>query len=433
MAFIVGSIIGAGAALVGGAMSAKGAKKGAEIAAAGSQDEIAFNRESRDLIRRDQAPYREAGTTALNALMSMTGIGGGPSATSNQGDGRRQRLQAPPAGNPYGNDWIPSDRNFRATGRQSSYGSDGYLDNYGRAYGGEIQGRNRGGVLYNINELGPENRFEGGSYTRNSMPQTIPPSATGYIGRDAGGDLNVINPGQGFSSGGPPMGVMNPGQMLPGGSNPALTGIKYGSADYNPNNPPKGGSSLPGFPSANEAGGTSIPGVMYQGNIIPPVPSGYQGTPENPGGVEGGYNFQTDPGYNFRFNEGMRGLERGAAARGGLLSGGFGRKATRYGQDYASNEYTNVYNRIANIAGLGQTANAQSGNAALYAGANMGRAAGEGAMSSAYGRIGAGNAWAHAGNQISRIPWGNVFSREQPQVNSPYFSGDPYYDYSSGT
>ncbi len=36
--------------------------------------EIEFARESRDLARGDVAPYREAGYTALDALMSMTGL-----------------------------------------------------------------------------------------------------------------------------------------------------------------------------------------------------------------------------------------------------------------------------------------------------------------------------------------------------------------------
>jgi hypothetical protein len=126
---------------------------------------------------------------------------------------------------------------------------------------------------------------------------------------------------------------------------------------------------------------------------------------ENPGGVEGGYQFQTEPGYQFRFEEGQRALDRGAAARGGLLSGGYGRKAIRYGQGFASNEYANVYNRIANIAGLGQTSATTSGNAALYAGAGMGNAASNAGNASAYGQIGAGNAWANAGNQLAQMPW----------------------------
>jgi hypothetical protein len=54
---------------------------------------------------------------------------------------------------------------------------------------------------------------------------------------------------------------------------------------------------------------------------------------------------QNDPGYQFRLSEGQKALEHSAAARGGLLSGGTGKALERYGQDYASNEYGNVYNR----------------------------------------------------------------------------------------
>ena len=107
----------------------------------------------------------------------------------------------------------------------------------------------------------------------------------------------------------------------------------------------------------------------------------------------------------------MRALDRGAAARGGLLSGGYGRKAIRYGQGFASQEFGNVYNRIANIAGLGQVSAGQSGNAALQAGARMGNAASQGANATAYGQIGAGNAWANAGNPIAQLPWANIFGQ----------------------
>lgn len=92
---------------------------------------------------------------------------------------------------------------------------------------------------------------------------------------------------------------------------------------------------------------------------------------------------QNDPGFQARLKLGQQALERSAASRGGLLSGGTGRALTQYAQDYASNEYGNVYNRAlgeyqqkygefqqaqanrfnryASIAGLGQTATAQSG------------------------------------------------------------------------
>lgn len=55
--------------------------------------------------------------------------------------------------------------------------------------------------------------------------------------------------------------------------------------------------------------------------------------------------FEADPGYAFRLREGQKMLERSAAARGGLLSGGTGAALTRYGQEMGSQEYQNAFNR----------------------------------------------------------------------------------------
>src|SRR5574343_351733 len=55
--------------------------------------------------------------------------------------------------------------------------------------------------------------------------------------------------------------------------------------------------------------------------------------------------FQQDPGYAFRMSEGLKALDRTAAARGGLISGSALKAASRYGQDMASQEYQNAFNR----------------------------------------------------------------------------------------
>jgi hypothetical protein len=95
--------------------------------------------------------------------------------------------------------------------------------------------------------------------------------------------------------------------------------------------------------------------------------------------------FQADPGYGFRLGEGLKALDRQAAARGGLISGAALKGAQRYGQDMASQEYGNafnrfraetgdIYNRLAGVAGTGQTAVNQLGafgqNTANQMGAN---------------------------------------------------------------
>jgi hypothetical protein len=84
--------------------------------------------------------------------------------------------------------------------------------------------------------------------------------------------------------------------------------------------------------------------------------------------------FEQDPGYAFRQTEGMRALERSAAARGNLLSGGTLRGIQRFGQDLASQEYGNAFNRyqiernarlnpLQSLMGSGQSAtNVMTGN-----------------------------------------------------------------------
>jgi hypothetical protein len=93
--------------------------------------------------------------------------------------------------------------------------------------------------------------------------------------------------------------------------------------------------------------------------------------------------FQQDPGYAFRMSEGMKGLERSAAARGGLLSGGTLKGIQRYGQDMASQEYQNAFNRygierdrrlgpLQSLAGVGQTTSQQLGAAGTQFANTMG-------------------------------------------------------------
>jgi hypothetical protein len=52
-----------------------------------------------------------------------------------------------------------------------------------------------------------------------------------------------------------------------------------------------------------------------------------------------------DPGYGFRMSEGLKAVDRQAAARNGLISGAALKASQRYGQDMASQEYQNAFNR----------------------------------------------------------------------------------------
>jgi hypothetical protein len=113
-----------------------------------------------------------------------------------------------------------------------------------------------------------------------------------------------------------------------------------------------------------------------------------------------------DPSYQFRLGEGMKALERQAAARGGLISGGALKAAQRYGQDYASQEFGNAYNRLAAMAGVGQTATGAMGNAAGNFGANAGNNYMGAANARASGYVGGANTLAGGLNQYMNYTQG---------------------------
>lgn len=80
--------------------------------------------------------------------------------------------------------------------------------------------------------------------------------------------------------------------------------------------------------------------------------------------------FRADPGYQFRMEEGNKALERQLAAQGKTFSPEAAKALMNFNQGLADQTYmdaysrynadqANVYNRLANIAGLGQTQTAQ--------------------------------------------------------------------------
>ena len=113
--------------------------------------------------------------------------------------------------------------------------------------------------------------------------------------------------------------------------------------------------------------------------------------------------YKADPGYAFRLSEGQKALDRQAAARGGLISGGALKAATRYGQDMGSQEYMNAFNRyqterqamlgpLQSLAGVGQTTANTLGSAGQSYGAGAGEAYMGGANARASGYVGGANA-----------------------------------------
>jgi len=128
-----------------------------------------------------------------------------------------------------------------------------------------------------------------------------------------------------------------------------------------------------------------------------------------------------DPSMAFRLGEGQKAIERSAAAKGNIFSGGAAKELINYSQDVASQEYQNMFNRAlaeyntqndvynrlmgitnlgygaaGNIAGLGTNFATQAGNVDMATQQAINELLMQGAGAQASGTMGAGNAWQQA-------------------------------------
>lgn len=150
--------------------------------------------------------------------------------------------------------------------------------------------------------------------------------------------------------------------------------------------------------------------------------------------------FQADPGYQWRMDQGQKALERSAAARGGLLSGAATKAAMDYGQNQASAEYTNAFNRfqtnranklnpLQSLMGASQTAAGQQAQAASNYGNSVGNIMTNMGNAQAASRIAQGNAWTSAvNNGWNAYQQGQLMNKLFP---SPGYTGgaDPLGDF----
>jgi hypothetical protein len=135
-----------------------------------------------------------------------------------------------------------------------------------------------------------------------------------------------------------------------------------------------------------------------------------------------------DPSMAFRMKYGTQATERLANVGGGALSGNTMRALNEFGQDLASTEYGNafnrfqtergnIYNTLANIAGMGQ----QAVNTGVQTGQNFaaqqtGLLTGQGAAL-AGGQVGAANAYAGGLGQLGNMAM--FYGMNQPAVTPP--------------
>lgn len=143
----------------------------------------------------------------------------------------------------------------------------------------------------------------------------------------------------------------------------------------------------------------------------------------------GAQDFQADPGYAFRQQQGQQALERSAAARGGLLSGAAMKDAMRFNQGLASDEYTNAFNRfqtnrsnklnpLQSLAGLAQSSTNQIAQAGQNYATNAGNAMMGGANARASGYLSQGNTMANMFNQFGALGSRWMDSQQQAANNA---------------
>ena len=131
-----------------------------------------------------------------------------------------------------------------------------------------------------------------------------------------------------------------------------------------------------------------------------------------------------DPGYQFRLQEGMKALERQQSRGGNLMGGRAMREMQRYGQDLASQEYGNAFNRYQ--ADLGNRFNrlalpTQFGQTAVAQGATVGNQLANAMAGAQSGGItGPANAWAAGLGGVGNAAQNAISAYNQQQQNNMF-------------
>lgn len=113
--------------------------------------------------------------------------------------------------------------------------------------------------------------------------------------------------------------------------------------------------------------------------------------------------FESSPDYLFARDQGIQSLDRSAAARGSLYSGGQSADLARFASGLASQNYGNYYSRLAGLAQLGQSSATSLGSIGTGNAAQQGNFNLAGANAQADGIYGAANANTNMVNSLTGL------------------------------
>jgi hypothetical protein len=327
-------------------IGSKGAKDAAKEQTKGGDAAIAEQRRQYDQTRADFAPARETGSQALAAIASGLGLPG----YSSPGTAKPLSFEEWSAQNP---------QTAASGGTGSRVGSTGIAIN---PITGQVDfGAKALSPSINLNPLNPVSALTGG------LP--IPKAASDTLNRIAD-----------------PLGLFHKKKKKP---KPVAATAAEAVVGSSPKTDPRAAydAYVAGFKPEGPAPGSD---AVTQGDF-------------NRDFTIADFEANKDPGYQFRMDEGSRARQGSNAATVGVQNGRTLRELERYGQDYASGEYSNAYNRfnndrttrfnrLATIAGVGQTATGSTANAGQNASNNVAEAMIGQANARAGGRVGQANA-----------------------------------------
>lgn len=341
--------------LIGGAMQADAAESAADTQAQAAADAIAEQRRQYDLTRQDLAPYRDVGVGGLNMLARYLGIN--PSASAAPAS-----TAAPLTYDQIRQELLPqyTQAATEAPAQSSDWRETGWK-------GSSLQRALLGGFM--------DDQEAANSLVNRGQP------AIDETGLEAAIQQRLAAQSQAQTQ--------------------APVGPQEGDPEF--------GSLLKAFSDADFSGDGGRQELERLGLYGP-------FTAEK---------FQVDPGYQFRQDQGEQAINRAAAAAGRYDSGRALKDLTTFNSGLASQEYgnafnryqtegnairniytdaynryvnnqDNIFNRLAAIAGIGQTATNQVvGQGASTSNNIADLIAGKGNVQAA-GQIGAGNAWGNA-------------------------------------
>lgn len=148
--------------------------------------------------------------------------------------------------------------------------------------------------------------------------------------------------------------------------------------------------------------------------------------------------FENSPDYQFSLNQGLQGLDRGAASRGSLYSGGHSADVLKFASGLADQNLNTYYNRLTGLATMGQGASTNLGSIGNGAAGQIGNfglagasAVGQGAYDSAnansnlYSGL-AGLAGQVAGAYGTSSPTASSYGTPAAQTNAGLLGGANY-------